>query len=115
MIYPEIRSIISPDLDPPAMPPDPFDCEIRFDIVIAPKDGEPGEEAFSFVVITPARLAQNPEPSWGRGKLILPAFDWTATIHGIAQLLAECARPTWNEAVRELSRSMIWEITPPDA
>jgi len=114
MIYPEILNIHSRDLDPPAMPPDPFDCEIHFQIVVGPKD-EPGEESFSFVVITPARLAHDPEPSWGRGKMILPAFDWTATIQGIAQLLAECARPTWNEAVQELSRSMIWEVATPDA
>jgi hypothetical protein len=109
MIYPEIRRIHSPDLEPPHLPKDPSDCEILFQLVIGPKDGE-GEEAFNFVVITPAHFARGSEARWGRGKLIVPAFEWSVLAQAIAKLLAQCARPTWGEVVAELNKELFWQF-----
>src|SRR5688572_32151486 len=58
MIWPEIRRISSPDLEPPNLPKNPADCEILFQLFVGPKDDE-GEEAVSFTVMTAARLAKD--------------------------------------------------------
>jgi hypothetical protein len=109
MIYPEIRQIHSPDLAPPNLPEDPSDCEICFQVVIGPKGGE-GEEAFTFSAITAGRFARGSEARWGRGKLILPVFDWPAVAEAIAKLLAQCARPSWGEVVAELNKELLWRF-----
>jgi hypothetical protein len=110
MIYPEIRNIHSPDLEPPNLPEDPFDCDVSFRAIVGPS-GEKGEEAFTFRVITPVRLARDAEPQWGRGKLIIAAFEWPAVVQAIAQLLAHSARPTWNEVVTALDKELHWEVS----
>jgi hypothetical protein len=109
MVYPEIRSIHSPDVAPPDVPQNPSDCEIVFQVVIGPKDGD-GEEAFNFTVVTPARFARGSEALWGRGKLILPVFEWSALAQAVATLLAQCVRPTWGEVVAELNKELLWEF-----
>jgi Immunity protein 8 len=109
MICPEIRHIYSPDLEPPDMPRDPSDCEIAFQAFIGPKEGE-GEEAFTFTVVTSARLVRESEVRWGRGKLIVPEFEWSTVVQALAQLLANCARPSWNEVAEELNKELIWEF-----
>jgi len=108
MICPEIRHIHSPDLDPPNLPADPSNCEISFQAFIGPKDGE-GEEIFNFTVVTAARFAEASEAQWGRGKLILATFEWSAVVRAVAKLLAECARPTWGEVVAELNKELLWK------
>src|ERR1051326_8425119 len=96
MIYPEIRNILSPDLEPPNLPDDPTDCEVAFQVLVGPKDGSE-EEVFSFNVVTPVRLAQAVEPRWGRGNLVVLKFDWQLVAHAIAQLFAKCGRESWSE------------------
>ena len=110
MIHPELRSIHSPDLEPPALPPNPADCEVAFEAVIGPK-GSPGEEAFRFLVVTPASFHRVAGASWGRGKLIVERFDWPIVVAAVAELLFSCARPTWAEALDELRH----ELVPSDA
>ena len=109
MIYPEIRSIHSSDLEPPNVPEDAFDCEVFFQAFIGPKDGE-GEEAFNFSVVTPARLARDSGLRWGRGTLIVAAFEWSSVAQALAKLLADCARPTWGEVAAELNKCLLWEF-----
>jgi hypothetical protein len=109
MVYPEIRGIHSSNLEPPNLPEDPSDCEICFQVIVGPKDGE-GEEAFSFTVITPIQLAKGSEAQWGRGKLIVPAFDWSAVAQAIAKLFAHCPCPTWREVKIELSKELLSEF-----
>src|SRR5690349_3002021 len=75
LVHPEIRNIHSPDLEPPALPPDPFDCEVSFVVRVGARGGE-AEASFTFSVITPVRLAKSTEGIWGRGRLIMPAFEW---------------------------------------
>ena len=109
MIYPEIRNIFSRDLAPPNLPEDPLDCEVFFQAAIGPADGE-GEELFTFSVITPARLARHSEPQWGRGKLIMPAFDWNGVVQAMAQLLTRCAAATWNDVAQALDKELCWNV-----
>jgi immunity protein 8 of polymorphic toxin system len=109
MIYPQVRRIYSPDLDPPDLPEDPSDCEIFFRVFIGPADGE-GEEAFSFAVVTPTRFSKGAEARWGRGKLIVPVFEWSIVAQAIAKLLAQAACPTWGEVVAELNKELVWEF-----
>jgi hypothetical protein len=109
MIYPEIRRIHSPDLEPPNLPEDPSDCEISFQVIVGPKDGE-GAEAFNFTVVTPLGLARSSEAQWGRGKLVVPSFDWAAVAQAIAKLFARCACPTWREVKVELSKELLSEF-----
>jgi hypothetical protein len=105
MVYPELRSILSPDLEPPTLPADPQDCSVEFRLQIGPRGG--GDvEAYSFTVVTPAHLRRSTGPVWARGYLIIDVFDWHAVVLAVAQLLAECARPSWTEAVAELGRQL---------
>lgn len=106
MIYPEIRNIVSPDLEPPNLPDDPTDCEVAFQVLVGPKDGSE-EELFSFTVVTPVRLAQAVEPSWGRGKLVVLRFDWQTVAQAIAQLFANCGRATWSEVKAALAKELV--------
>ena len=106
MIYPELRNIRSFDLEPPAMPDDPLECEVRFEITVGPKD-QPGEDTFTFSVVTAAFLARYPGAQWGRGKLIVPSFDWQLVITAVARLLAECTRPTWAESAAVLALELV--------
>lgn len=113
MIFPEILSIQSPDLEPPLLPPDPFDCAVKFETMVGPAGGT-GGETFRFVVITPVHLARSAEITWGRGRLVMNSFDWTAVVQGVATLLAQCARPTWGEVVTALDRELLWVSGEPE-
>jgi hypothetical protein len=112
MILPEIRHIQSAELEPPNLPADPADCEIGFQALIGPKDGE-GQEVFRFTVLTAARISSFAEGQWGRGKLIVPAFAWPTVVHAVAKLLARSARATWGEVVAELNKELMWESDQP--
>jgi hypothetical protein len=114
MIFPELREIRSVDLDPPALPPDPQHCAVRFHVVIGPRGGAE-REAFAFTVVTPGYLAGLEAPRWGRGHLLLPVFEWEAIKQALARLLALCARPTWEDVAAELSRELQWQPGSPDA
>ena len=106
MIYPEIRNILSPDLEPPNLPDDPTDCEVAFQVLVGPKDGSE-EDLFSFNVVTPVRLAQAVEPRWGYGNLVVLKFDWQIVAHAIAQLFAKCGRESWSEVRAALAKELI--------
>jgi hypothetical protein len=107
VIFPEIKNIQSSDLEPPTLPEDPFDCEVAFQTIIGSEDPEE-QEAFAFSVITPVRLARQPEASWGRGKLIVASVEWAAVVQSVATLLARSARNTWAEVVMELNKELLW-------
>lgn len=109
MILPELRSIHSLNLEPPALPPDPLECKVDFQVVIGPRGAEESE-AFTFTVITPALLARSAEPVWGRGYLIIATFEWETIVHAVARLLADSAAPTWSEVIAELGRSLQREV-----
>jgi hypothetical protein len=109
MVHPELRHIRSLDLEPPALPPDPRDCAVRFQVLIGPQGG-PESESFAFTAVTPGHLARVAGGRWGRGSLMLAAFDWASVSRAIAQLLVSSARPTWDEVATELNRVLDWQI-----
>lgn len=111
MIQPELRHIASPDLEPPALPDNPGDCSVQFRALIGPRGGE-GAEPFSFTVVTAAHLARTLGHTWGRGYLIVDAFDWNIVVRAVAQLLAQCAAPTWGEATLLLDRELVRDPHP---
>ena len=111
LVHPEIRQIHSATLEPPALPEDPYDCAITFQALIGPRGGV-GHETFSFMVVTPVRLAKRPDGTWGRGMLIMPAFEWAAVAQSLATLLSQAARPTWSEVIAELGRELLLESAP---
>ena len=61
-------------------------------------------------MITAGRFVKDAEAQWGRGKLIVATFEWAAVIQAVAELLAQCARPTWGEVVTELNKELIWDF-----
>jgi hypothetical protein len=109
MIYPELRQIRSLDLDPPALPADPRACAVRFEVIIGPRGG-PEREAYAFTVVTPGALEHLDGGQWGRSCLLLPVFDWDLVKQALAQLLATCARSSWDEVATELSRELRWQL-----
>lgn len=108
MIQPELRHIASPDLEPPALPPDPADCAVVFQARIGPR-GSQEAEAFTFTVVTAAHLARTLGHTWGRGYLIVDTFDWNIVVRAVAQLLAQCAASTWDEVTILLNRELVWD------
>jgi len=109
VIQPELRHIRSLDLEQPALPPDPQDCAVRFEVLIGPRGG-PESESFTFTAVTPGHLARIAGGRWGRGSLMLAAFQWDSVTRAIAQLLVASARPTWDEVATELNRVLDWEV-----
>ncbi len=109
MIIPEIRSIISPDLPTGELPPNSEDCRIGIEVTIGSK-GQPGEEIFSFDVVTPKYLARESITQWGRGLLIVHEFSWTTVEKALQQLLAHAHKDTWHESATVLSKEMNWEF-----
>ena len=111
MVHPELRGIRSLDLEPPALPPDPRDCAVRFEVLIGPQGG-PESESFTFTAVTPGHLSRIAGARWGRGSLMLAVFDWESVTRAIAPLLVASARPTWAEVATELNRVLDWELRP---
>ncbi|HKC53265.1 MAG TPA: Imm8 family immunity protein [Burkholderiales bacterium] len=109
MIAPQLKSLLSPDLEASALPPDPTDCCVLFQAAIGPKNGE-GEEVFNFEVVTPQYLARNVLPRWGRGALIVEQFSWPAVERALERLLAQAHRNSWREVAETLNHELRWEF-----
>ena len=109
MIIPEIKNMISPDLNRPALPTEPSNCSVFIETTIGPK-GLDGEEMFSFMVATPSSLTSETRFRRGRGLLIVPLFSWETVDLALARLLAQCARPSWSEVAQELNKNLRWEF-----
>ena len=55
LVIPELKNIISTDIDYGQLPPDTEDCQVACQADIGPKGGE-GEEIFFFTVVTPIAI-----------------------------------------------------------
>lgn len=108
MVIPEIKSILSLDVERPALPPDPDNCHVQLDVGIGPKDAE-AAELFSLSVVTPKYLAHSSLPSWGRGMLIVTEFSWSAVDRMLERLIDRASKESWNEVANELSKTLHWE------
>jgi hypothetical protein len=109
MVIPQLKSLYSPDLEPPALPMDASDCCILFQASIGPKDGE-GDELFTFEVVTPRYLERSALPCWGRGLLIVDSFTWQSVGSALAGLLAQAQRESWRETAEALNHDLQWVI-----
>lgn len=110
MVTPVLKSLISPDIERPALPPDVENCSVFLQAGIGPKDSE-GEEIFSFSVVTPRFLLGNEAlPRWGRGLLVVDSFSWQTVDRSIQRLLAHAQRESWSEVARVLNSELEWEF-----
>jgi hypothetical protein len=105
---PVVKSIVSPDIDRPGLPPDPTDCSVPVEVEIGPT-GERGAEVFSFVVVTPSKLI-GVGPRWGRGLLVLDVFSWDSVDLALENLLAHCEGENWHEVAAQLNKELDWEF-----
>jgi hypothetical protein len=109
MITPELKDLFSPNLEKPALPPDPEDCIVLFQAAIGAK-GQEGDEIFFFTVATPKGLLREPLPRWGRGFLIMEEFSWTAIERALERLLSHAHRESWSEVAAVLNHELNWEF-----
>ena len=109
MIIPELKSIISPDLEYGQSPDDIENCSIFVELTIGPKGNE-CEEIFSFTVVTTKYLTINSQNRWGRGLLILEEFSWNEMETFISKLLNHCMANNWNEVANKLNNVIDWEF-----
>ena len=109
MIRPKLRRLHSPDLVEPTLPPDPRRCIVLVQAMVGPDDGR-GEESFDFCVVTPSYLEEQRGPRWGRGLLIVEAFDWAVIRKAVEDRLAEVKGAGWNQVGAELNKELLWEF-----
>jgi hypothetical protein len=109
MIQPEIKSILSHDLEYGKEPPDSDDSSVFIEVEIGPKEQE-GADIFSFEVVTPKFLMRKTETHWGRGYLIVESFSWSVVEKAVQKLLSHCARQTWHETATEIAKDLHWEF-----
>ena len=109
MTTPQLKSLFSPDLEPPALPADTGDCCVLFQASIGPKNGD-AEEIFTFEVVTPRYLERSGLPRWGRGLLVVESFAWENVIAALAALLAQSQRDSWEDTIEALNHEMQWSF-----
>ena len=109
MITPQLKTLMSIDLERPTLPDDPDDCEVFLQAMIGPDDSD-ASEIFAFTVVTPAAFSREKRFRWGRGLLIVPSFSWVTVDHAIERLLAHCSRASWAEVAQQLNQNLHWEF-----
>lgn len=109
MIFPELKSLHSPDLERPALPSNPSDCVVFIEASIGAR-GEEDSEIFGLTVITPLALQRTPLPRWGSGLYLTERFSWEEVDRALERLLAASSRPTWAEVALCLSKNTDWEF-----
>lgn len=111
MLEPEIKGLVSLDLEYGKLPIDPENCAVAIEVGIGVR-GQEGADIFSFTAVTPNYLIGDAEGGirWGRGYLILPYFAWTDVERAISKLLERCKGDTWQEISTQLNKEMHWEF-----
>ena len=108
-VIPELRKIVSADIDYGQVPEDVDDCAVACQADIGPR-GEKGQEIFSFTVVTPKILARQTGYIWGRGYLIVESFSWETVDRALSKLLTHCNGTTWREVAAKLNEELHWEF-----
>ena len=109
MIIPELKNLMSPDLDHGLLPPDAKDCEVYCQVEIGPR-GTEGADTFALTVVTPKHLAKQTGYVWGKGYLIVESFSWQTVEKAIEKLLAHCSGTDWIEVAGKLNSMLGWEF-----
>ncbi|MBI1276558.1 MAG: hypothetical protein GC179_00380 [Anaerolineaceae bacterium] len=114
MIYPKLKSILSPDIPDLVNyhPEDSKNFGFVLQLLIGPKHAE-GMESFQVTVCTPTWMAEhfnNDEIVIGRHYLILFEFDYERLINRINKYLQLCADETWEQVAIKVGRLGLWEF-----
>jgi len=109
MVIPQLKSIMSPDLEYGKFPKDIEDCAVLIELTVGPKDSE-GEEVFNFTAVTTKYIFNNFNSSWGRGYLIVKEFSWQEIENRINKLLNHCWADDWNGVTNKLKNELHWEF-----
>ena len=109
MIRPQLKHLLSPDLEEPALPSDPAHCRVALQALIGPDDG-PGEESFAFEVVTRSYVDAQSRTQWGRGFLILDSFDWNVVHRYLDERLSKAGGDSWDDVATQLNTEMRWEF-----
>jgi hypothetical protein len=88
---------------------DPDVCSVRISVDIGIDGQEEGVNFFYIQVVTPTYLQTHGSPRWGKGILVVNAFDWDEVERLIEEQVAGITAGTWDEAVRTLSHYLDWE------
>ena len=110
-VFPELKSLHSPDLPQRQEPVDPAEASVLFEATIGPKD-QADAAVFSFVAITPHALGRDQGTRWGRGYLILNNVSWAGVEAVVRDLLLHCSGDNWAQVAEKLNREMHWESRP---
>ena len=62
-MFPELKSLTSPDIEPGTQPPNPKNCSIFLEAEIGSGEAE-GADIFGFTVVTPAFVAKCQGRHW---------------------------------------------------
>ncbi len=114
MIHPELKHILSPDIDDLGTyyPEDAESFGFLLQLIIGPKNQE-GAESFQVTVCTPAWLSRNfskDEIVLGRHYLILFGYNYQRLINRINKYLQHCSGETWHEVALKVGRLGLWEF-----
>ncbi len=109
MINPELKNLISVDLDYGKLPLNAENCEVHCQADIGPK-GKEGADIFFLTVVTPTHLAKRSGYVWGKGYLIVESFSWQTVEMAIEKLLSHCSGADWVEVAGKLNRVLGWEF-----
>jgi len=114
MIYPEMKHILSPDVDDleTYCPEDAESFGFLLQLIIGPKN-QKGEESFDVMVCTPKWLSQHfgkDEIILGRHYLILFEYNYQRLINHINKYLQQCSGETWHEVAVKVGKLGLWEF-----
>lgn len=108
-MFPELKRLVSPDLERGTLPPNPKDCSVFLEAEVGPVGAE-GADIFGFTVVTPEAVAKCRERRWGRGYLLLMEFTWEEAEQAVSRLLAQCTGASWQEIAWKLNKELLWEF-----
>lgn len=114
MIYPELKSILCPDI-PDLSKYSPEDSEnfgFVLQLLIGPKNQE-GAEAFQVTVCTPTWLSKSfnkDDIVIGRHHLILFEYNYERLLNRINKYLQQCMDETWEQVAIKVGRFGLWEF-----
>ena len=108
MVIPELKNLLSVDLEYGKFPVDPEDCEIYCQADIGPM-GMDAADIFFLIVVTSKHLAKMSGNRWGKGYLIVESFSWQIVENAIEKLLSHCSGTDWTDVANKLKRLLDWE------
>src|SRR2546428_10803079 len=104
-VFPELKSLNSPDLPKDQEPVDPADAAVLFEVSIGPK-GQAHAGVFFFVAITPRALGRDQGTRWGRGYLLLNHISWAGVGAAGGHLLSPSSGGDWELVAEMPNRGM---------